>query len=142
MYHILNNDPFEPVFRALANPYRRKVLDLLRDGPLTVGDLSVALPELSRFAVMQHLKKLEAASLVVSRKKGRQRFNFLNPVPIQQVYERWVSQYTAPFAAEMVAIKNDLEAGNRPGDDSPASSRKRRAKQVTRAGVRKKERTP
>ena len=141
-------DPFEPIFRALANPHRRKVMDLLRDGPLTGGDLAVALPELSRFAVMQHLAKLEEAGLVVSRKQGRQRFNFLNPVPIQQVYERWVSQYTAPFAASLVALKNQLEAGSLPGDDRPGgerptpSSTPRRAKPQTKSRTRAKERTP
>lgn len=117
----MTSDPLEPVFKALANQNRRKVMDLLRDGPLTVGDLAVALPELSRFAVMQHLARLEEAGLVISRKEGRHRFNFLNPVPLQQVYERWVSQYTAPFAASLVALKNQLEAPDRPRDDRPAA---------------------
>jgi DNA-binding transcriptional ArsR family regulator len=104
------------------------MMDLLRDGPLTVGDLATALPELSRFAVMQHLGRLTDAGLVVSRKEGRSRFNFLNPVPIQQVYERWVSQYTAPFAAALVSLKNDLEANQRPGDERPVSRTRPRAK--------------
>ena len=102
----LDNDA---VWRALANPVRRRILDLLAEGPLTTGALAEAFPELSRFAVMQHLKVLEEAELVVPRREGRQRFNHLNAVPIQRIYRRWVSRYTGRWADALVALKDELE---------------------------------
>ncbi len=93
------------------------MLDLLRDGPLTTGDLSVALPELSRFAVMQHLKVLEEANLVIVRREGRQRFNHLNAVPIRQIYERWVSRFEGHWAGALISLKDMLEAPDKPGDE-------------------------
>ncbi|MEQ9569230.1 MAG: helix-turn-helix domain-containing protein, partial [Longimicrobiales bacterium] len=78
----LDQDPLDPIFRALANAWRRRILDLLRRAPRTTGELSEALPDISRFAVMQHLKVLEEARLVVHVRDGRQRINHLNPVPI------------------------------------------------------------
>jgi len=99
----------EDVWRALANPVRRAVLDLLRDGPLTTGELVQAFPDLSRFAVMQHLKVLEQAELVIPRKDGRQRFNYLNPVPIQEVYDRWVVRYMQPWTEALVSLRDELE---------------------------------
>ncbi len=110
-------DPLEPVFKALASPWRRKVLDLLRDGPLTTSDLDAAFPELSRFAVMQHLKVLEEANLVIVRREGRQRFNHLNAVPIRQIYERWVSRFEGHWAGALISLKDMLEAPDTPGDD-------------------------
>lgn len=102
----LDNDA---VWRALANPVRRRILDLLAEGPLTTGALAEAFGELSRFAVMQHLKVLEEAELVVPRRDGRQRFNHLNAVPIQRIYRRWVSRYTGRWADALVALKDELE---------------------------------
>lgn len=102
-------DDLDPVWRALANPIRRKMLDILRPGPRTTGDLAAEFPELSRFAVMQHLGVLEEGELVVRRKSGRRRFNYLNPIPIQQMYQRWVSQYQRPWAESLVALKGELE---------------------------------
>ncbi len=103
-------DDLDPVWRALANPIRRKMLDALLEGPRTTGDLAAQFPELSRFAVMQHLGVLEEGKLVVRRKSGRQRFNYLNPIPIQQMYQRWVSQFQRPWAESLVALKGELEA--------------------------------
>ena len=102
-------DDLLPVWRALANPIRRRMLDLLRDGPLSTGDLAARFAKLSRFAVMQHLRVLEGASLVVPQKVGRTRLNYLNPVPIQRIYHRWVSQYQVPWAESLVALKGTLE---------------------------------
>src|SRR5262245_53030712 len=78
------------VWRALANPVRRQLLDASSAGPRTTGDLAAEVPELSRFAVMQHLGVLTDAGLVVARPRGRHRFNHLNPVPLRRWYERWV----------------------------------------------------
>ncbi len=90
----------DPVWRALASPHRRTLLDLLRNGPKTTGELSREMSALSRFAVMQHLSVLEEAKLVLFRKEGRKRLNFANPVPLREIYERWVNP-PASSAAEM-----------------------------------------
>lgn len=103
----------EEVWRALANPTRRHILDLLSDGSMTTGDLAVAIPELSRFAVMQHLGVLTDAGLVVARRHGRQRFNHLNPVHLRRWYERWVEPLADMAAAEVLALERhtDEKAG-------------------------------
>jgi DNA-binding transcriptional ArsR family regulator/uncharacterized protein YndB with AHSA1/START domain len=88
------------LWRALANTTRRDLMDALRDGPRTTGDLAHAVPELSRFAVMQHLAVLVEAGLVLVRREGRLRFNYLNAVPLQLAYERWVTHLAGDAAAE------------------------------------------
>jgi DNA-binding transcriptional ArsR family regulator len=100
----------DAVWRALANPVRRRILDLLTDGPVITGALADAFPELSRFAVMQHLKVLEEAELVVPRRDGRLRYNHLNAVPIQRIYRRWVSRYAGRWADSLLGLKEELEA--------------------------------
>lgn len=107
------HDDLEEIWRALSNPTRRSMLDLLRDGPLTTGEVSDAFPELSRFAVMQHLGVLTDAELVLPRRSGRRRYNYLNPVPIQQIHDRWVSRYTRPWAEALVDLRDGLEAEER-----------------------------
>lgn len=99
----------EDVFDALAHPVRRDLLDALRrhDGQ-TLGELEQKYP-ITRFAVMKHLKILEKAHLVVSRKIGREKRHYLNPVPIQQVVDRWVSRYAAPFVRTMVDLADVFE---------------------------------
>ena len=100
----------EPVWKALANPLRREMLDALSDGPLTTQELGELFPDHSRFAVMQHLRVLEQGDLVIYRRRGRQRFNYLNPVPIQQIYHRWVSRYQQPWAEALTSLKHQLES--------------------------------
>ncbi len=99
----------EPVFKALADPTRRGLLDELfkRDGQ-SLSALEKGLP-MTRFGVMKHLKVLEEANLVVTRRRGREKLHYLNPVPIQQVYERWVSKYAQPVAAGLTGLKRELE---------------------------------
>jgi len=104
-----DHDDLEPVWRALANPLRRRVLDMLRDRPLPTGDVAGRFPGHSRFAVMQHLKVLEQGGLVVRRRDGRRTMNHLNPVPIQRIYDRWVSRYRKPWAETLVDLKDQLE---------------------------------
>src|SRR5215472_11538760 len=102
-------------FRALADPTRRLLLDRLfeREGrPL--NDLHSQVPGMTRFGVMKHLRILEAAGLVVTRKVGREKRHFLNPVPIRLIHDRWVSKYTAPMAAALVELKSALEADAMP----------------------------
>jgi len=99
----------EPVWRALASPIRRQMLDRLREGPLPTGELAAEFPDHSRFAVMQHLRVLEESGLVIRRKRGRRTINYLNPVPIQQIYDRWVSRYQRHWSASLVDLKTQLE---------------------------------
>jgi DNA-binding transcriptional ArsR family regulator len=113
------DDDLDPVWRALASPVRRRILDRLRDGPCTTGDLAARFAERSRFAVMQHLKVLEEADLVRVRRSGRERYNYLNPVPIQRIHERWVSRYQRPWAEALVGLKHELEVG---AADAPADT--------------------
>lgn len=101
-------DDTAPVWRALADPTRRRMLDLLRDGPRTTGELDAAF-EVSRFAVMKHLNVLEEAGLVRVRRRGRQRWNHLDPVPIQRVYERWIRPYQAHWASSLLALQRQVE---------------------------------
>ena len=97
------------MFRALAAPTRRKLLDeLFREDGQTLSELERKLP-MSRFGVMKHLGVLEEANLVVTRKRGREKLHFLNPVPIRLIHDRWVSKYAEPWASALSEIKRDLE---------------------------------
>ncbi len=105
-------DAAEPdLWRALASPWRRRLLDLLRDAPATTGALASQLPELSRFAVMQHLGVLADAGVVVVERRGRDRVNHLNPVPLREWYERWVQPMADTGAASLLALKRAAETG-------------------------------
>ncbi len=111
------------VFKALASETRREILDALREGPRTTGDLVMLFPGVSRFSVMQHLRVLGRARLVVRKKRGRERHNFLNAVPIQQVYERWVSRYEGLWAGALTDLKRRVEGdAARRGGVHPAPS--------------------
>ena len=103
----------EAVWKALASPIRRAMLDHLREGPQTTGALARRFPKLTRFAVMQHLRVLEEAELVVPRRDGRERYNYLNPVPIQQIFDRWVSRYMKPWTEALVSLRDELENQSR-----------------------------
>jgi len=99
----------DAVFRALADPTRRGLLDeLLRQDGQTLSALEQRLP-MTRFGVMKHLKLLEEANLVVTNKRGREKLHFLNPVPIRLVHDRWVSKYAEPWAAALSELKKTLE---------------------------------
>jgi DNA-binding transcriptional ArsR family regulator len=99
----------DEVFRALADPTRRSLLDeLFKADGQTLSALESRLP-MTRFGVMKHLKVLEEAGLVVTRRRGREKLHFLNPVPIRLVYERWVSKYAEPMAATLTGLKRELE---------------------------------
>jgi uncharacterized protein YndB with AHSA1/START domain/DNA-binding transcriptional ArsR family regulator len=99
----------DAVFKALADPTRRSLLDeLFRQDGQTLTALEERLP-MTRFGVMKHLKVLEEAGLVVARKQGREKLHFLNPIPIRLVHDRWVSKYAEPWAAGLSELKHDLE---------------------------------
>jgi DNA-binding transcriptional ArsR family regulator len=99
----------DEVFKAMADPTRRALLDRLfaNDGQ-TLSALEDEMP-MSRFGVMKHLKVLEDANLVVTRRRGREKLHFLNPVPIRLIYERWVSKYAEPWASGLTGLKRELE---------------------------------
>jgi uncharacterized protein YndB with AHSA1/START domain/DNA-binding transcriptional ArsR family regulator len=100
----------EAVFRALADPSRRTLLDRLyeRDGQ-TLGELEAALPAMSRFGVMKHLRVLEDAGLVSTRRAGREKHHYLNPVPIREIHDRWLDKFRAREAAALLGLKHVLE---------------------------------
>lgn len=100
----------DEVFKALADPSRRRLLDKLfkRDGQ-TLGELEEHLPEMTRFGVMKHLSVLEDAGLIATRKVGREKLHYLNPVPIRRVFDRWTSKYAKPFTRALADLKQQLE---------------------------------
>jgi DNA-binding transcriptional ArsR family regulator len=106
-------DELDPVWKALASATRRAILDHLRDRPRTTGELAARFPRLTRFAIMQHLRVLEEAELVIPRRDGRERYNYLNPVPIQRVFDRWVSRYMKPWTEALVSLREELETESR-----------------------------
>jgi uncharacterized protein YndB with AHSA1/START domain/DNA-binding transcriptional ArsR family regulator len=102
----------DQAFRALSDPTRRLLLDRLfeREGR-TLRELHSEVDGMTRFGVMKHLRILEAAGLVVTRKVGREKLHYLNPVPVQLIHDRWVSKYTRPQASTLANLKDELERG-------------------------------
>jgi DNA-binding transcriptional ArsR family regulator len=93
-------EPSDPVFKALADPSRRVLLDsLLLDDGQSLGELAAHVPSMTRFGVMKHLRVLEAARLVVARKVGREKLHYLNPLPIRVMHDRWLARYLEPGSA-------------------------------------------
>ncbi len=111
------------IWKALADPTRRGILDELASGPLTTGDLVERFSKLCRTAVMKHLDLLEGAELVVVRREGRVRWNHLNPMPIQRIYDRWVSRHIRDMASALSRLKDHVES---PAAKSPSSPTKKR----------------
>jgi DNA-binding transcriptional ArsR family regulator len=104
-------DDMAAIFRALGDPSRRLLLDRLfdRDGQ-TLGELAAQLPGMTRFGVMRHLDVLAAAGLIETRKVGREKHHYLNPVPIRLVADRWIGKFAEPVVGRMAALKHHLEA--------------------------------
>jgi len=98
------------VWKALSSPHRRALLDALREGAKTTTALCEVLPDLSRYAVMQHLSVLEKAGIVLVRRKGRERWNELNAVPIQRELERWLNVFQQAAASQLLAFERHLES--------------------------------
>jgi DNA-binding transcriptional ArsR family regulator len=99
----------DEVFKALADPTRRGLLDeLFKQDGQTLSALEGRVP-MSRFGVMKHLKVLEEAGLITTRKRGREKLHFLNPVPIRLVHDRWVSKYAEPWASALSQLKDEIE---------------------------------
>jgi DNA-binding transcriptional ArsR family regulator len=102
-------DALDPVWKALSDPTRRAILDLLRDQPRMTTEIVDTFPHLTRFGVMKHLEALRDAGLVNTREEGRQRWNSLNVFPIRQIYERWVSPFQELWAGQLLGIKTLAE---------------------------------
>src|SRR5262249_7868413 len=115
-YWVTYNHVVEAIFKALSDPHRRLLLDRLfeRDGR-TLSELEAQLPQMTRFGVMKHLRVLEEAGLVTTRRSGPQQLHYLNPVPIRVVLDRWISKYAQPWVEAMAGLKAELEGTRMPG---------------------------
>jgi len=98
------------IFKALADHRRREILDLLKETAKTTGELCGHFKKIDRCTVMQHLGVLEKAGLVIVKREGRRRWNFLNVVPIQEIYNRWISRYASSSAELLVRMKREMES--------------------------------
>lgn len=112
-------DDLDAVWKALADPTRRAILDLLRKGPRTTTEIVEKFSHLTRFGVMKHIEVLREADLIHTREEGRQRLNSLNVVPLQRIYERWVTPFESLWANKLLRLKDDIE-----GNDPPSSRKK------------------
>ncbi len=104
-----SEDDSDLIFKALADGRRRRLLDLLKDAPRTTGALCAAFPELDRCTVMQHMRVLEAADLIIVQRKGRERWNHLNALPIRKIHDRWIGPYAQNAVTLLDRLKTDLE---------------------------------
>ena len=102
-------EDFDQVWKALSDPTRRSVLDLLRNGSKTTTEIVEAFPDMTRHAVMKHIDVLRDAGLVITREDGRRRINSLNAVPIRQIYERWMGPFSELWSSTLLRVKDDLE---------------------------------
>jgi DNA-binding transcriptional ArsR family regulator len=111
----------DAVWKALADPTRRAILDLLHEGPKTTTEIVEAFQHLTRFGVMKHVDVLREAGLVNTREEGRQRINSLNAIPIRQIYERWMNRYSEFWSDQLLRIQDDFE----PAPNKQAPSKKK-----------------
>jgi DNA-binding transcriptional ArsR family regulator len=106
---VVDDAAFDLVFRALSSSTRRQLLDLLRDGPRTTGDLCTHFPGLDRCTVMQHLDVLDRAGLVAVQRRGRERWNHLDVLPIKLIHDRWISGYARSAVDLLATLRYELE---------------------------------
>ena len=104
-----SDDENDFIFKALASSTRRRMLDEIKDQPLTTGELCLRFPQLDRCTVMQHLKVLEDAGLVIAERRGRERWNHLNALPIQDIHDRWIGPHAAAATARLTRFKQAVE---------------------------------
>ena len=109
------DDDDDALFRALGHRARRRILDALKSGPRTTGMLCRLVPELDRCTVMQHLKVLEDASLIVVERRGRERWNHLDALPIHAIHERWIGPYAAYASMMLSKLQRNLETPEQQG---------------------------
>jgi DNA-binding transcriptional ArsR family regulator len=109
----VEDELFDRVFKALSSRTRREILDLLREQPRTTGELCARFPALDRCTVMQHLDVLEDAELVIAQRRGRERWNHLDAMPIKQIHDRWIGDYARSAVDLIATLKSDLESTSR-----------------------------
>ena len=109
-YNMSSDNKDDLVYKALADRRRREILDLLRDEPRTTGDICEQFNKLDRCTVMQHLSVLENADLIITKKEGRYRWNYINAVPIREIYERWINKYASQSVEVLTKLKRDLDS--------------------------------
>lgn len=110
VYNMSSGENHDLIFKALADSRRREILDLLKEEPKTTGDICGHFKSLDRCTVMQHLGVLEKAGLVIVRKEGKFRWNYLDAVPIREIYDRWINQYASPSVEMLTRLKNEMES--------------------------------
>jgi DNA-binding transcriptional ArsR family regulator len=110
IYNMSTEDRNDLVFKALGNRRRREMLDALKDNPQTTGSLCERFADIDRCTVMQHLKVLEEADLIIVRRQGRERWNHLNPLPIHDIHERWIGPYAAYAVERLARMKTGMES--------------------------------
>ncbi len=125
----MKSDSMDAIFAALAHASRRRILDIVREhGGSSVNEVASYF-DTSRIAVMKHLRVLEDADLIVSKKDGRTRRLFFNAVPIQMIHDRWTSEYSALWASKLTRMKYEIESGPRKhGETTPRTKGKRTSK--------------
>jgi DNA-binding transcriptional ArsR family regulator len=106
-------DDLDQVWKALSDPTRRTILDLLRRGPKTTTELVEAFPDMTRHAVLRHIDALRIAGLINTREEGRRRINSINAVPIRQIYERWMGPFSELWSSTLMRIKDDVETSKK-----------------------------
>lgn len=111
LYNMSSDAAFDRIFKALSAPTRRAILDTLKNRPQTTGDLCGHFPALDRCTVMQHLRVLEDADLVIVERRGRERWNHLNAMPIRDIHDRWIGPYAAVAVENLAGLKARLEDG-------------------------------
>jgi len=109
-YNMSIDKSQDRIFKALSDGRRRQILDLLKDEPKTTGSICDHFEELDRCTVMQHLGVLEKAGLIIVKKEGRFRWNYLDVVPIREIYDRWINQYASPSVELLTRMKSDIES--------------------------------
>jgi DNA-binding transcriptional ArsR family regulator/uncharacterized protein YndB with AHSA1/START domain len=105
----MEEEDLSTLFKALGHPVRRRILDLLKQSPKTTGELNNFFPDITRYAIMKHLTTLQEGNLVVVRRKGKFRVNYLNAVPLQEMHNRWVGKYMEPTAASLLNLRSLVE---------------------------------
>ena len=105
-----DDETFDQVFKALSSRTRRSILDLLKDHPRTTGEICAHFPGLDRCTTMQHLGVLQRAGLVIAQRKGRERWNHLDVLPIKLIQDRWIGDYAASAVDLLATLRADLEA--------------------------------
>jgi DNA-binding transcriptional ArsR family regulator len=103
------DDQDDLIFKALSHRVRRRILDALKSGSTTTGALCATFPEIDRCTVMQHLDVLEAAGLVIAEKRGRERWNHLDALPVHAIHERWIGPYAAYAASMLSRLEKELQ---------------------------------